>query len=99
MRVIKFFIQIFIFFGLFYYWFGGGMEKQAASTGQTIYNKVAEDAVAQYMIAARNGTKMDRCVHAGFVTAAFIQAKNEHDYKSWKAIQKTDCKAAGVPIE
>jgi hypothetical protein len=40
---------------------------------------------------------MNACVHAGFVSAAFIQAKDEDSYKRWKAIEKTDCARAGVP--
>lgn len=99
MRVLKFFIQTFVFLGLFYWFFGGGFDKQVASDLQGIHNKVATDAVEQYQIAVRNGTRIDRCVQAGMVTAAFLQAKNEKDYASWKAVQNAECKAAGMPLQ
>jgi len=79
-------VGVFIF--VIYYFWGGGVE-----------NKVATDAVDQYHIAVRNGTPMDRCVHAGLVSAAYIQAKDEANYKEWKAREKADCAAAGVPEE
>ncbi|MBI1275405.1 hypothetical protein GC177_05480 [bacterium] len=62
---------------LAYWFFGGGLEHQANNTLLDIQNQVAEDAVTQYGIASRNGNKMDKCVQAGLVTAAFLQAKNE----------------------
>lgn len=45
-----------------------------------IENK-ATDAVTQYEIAKRQGDKMQICVQAGFVTAAFLQAKDEKNYR------------------
>lgn len=63
----------------------------------SVEKKVADDAVTQYEIANRSGTRMDACVHAGFVSAAFIQAKDEPSYQKWKAIEKKDCGRAGIP--
>jgi hypothetical protein len=60
-------------------------------------DQVARDAVTQYGIAARSGTATDRCVQAMSVTAAYLQAKDESHYKSWKAVERSDCAAAGVP--
>ena len=62
-------------------------------------NKVADDAVKEYEIAKRSGTKMDICVHAGFVAAAYLQAKDEDKYREWKATERVDCSAAGLPPE
>jgi len=31
------------------------------------------------------------------VAAAFLQAKDESNYRSWKNIQKQQCAAAGLP--
>jgi hypothetical protein len=62
-----------------------------------IEKKVAADAVSQYGIAKRGGAKIDICVHAGFVAAAFMQAKDEANYRIWKATESTDCAAAGMP--
>jgi predicted GNAT family acetyltransferase len=62
-----------------------------------IYEKVANDAVDQYQIAKRGGSVIDICVQAGFVSAAYLQAKDEANYQKWKEIEKVDCAAAGVP--
>lgn len=80
-------------------WFfaGGGLEKQAASDMQKIENQVAVDAVKQYDIAKRQGDKIQACVQAGMVSAAYLQAKDESNYQKWKDIEKDDCRAAGVP--
>ena len=39
---------------------------------------------------------MDAYVAAGMVSAAFLQAKDEENYKKWKAIEKDEAKRAGV---
>ncbi len=64
---------------------------------QNIKNKVAQDAVTQYNIAAQGGSPMDRCVQAGMVAAAYLQAQDQTSYDTWKATEKADCRAAGVP--
>lgn len=61
-----------------------------------IENKVARDSVEQYEIAKRQGDPMMVCVQAGMVSAAWLQAKNEAEYKKWKDIEKDDCKKAGL---
>ena len=83
--------------GVAWYFFGGGLERQAATDLQNISDKVAQDAVDQYNIAARSGSAMDRCVQAGMVAAAFLQAKNNPAYSEWKVTEGRDCRAAGVP--
>lgn len=62
-----------------------------------VETKVATDSVAQYEIAKCQGDPMQVCVQAGFVSAAWLQAKNEPQYNSWKATEKADCAKAGVP--
>jgi hypothetical protein len=59
---------------LIWFFWGGGTEKRAA---KDIENKVASDAVEQYRIAERQGDKMQICVQAGLVSAAYLQAKDE----------------------
>lgn len=61
-----------------------------------VHNKVADDMVAQYEIAKKQGDAMQTCVQAGMVSAAYLQAQDEAKYNEWKAIEKTDCKAAGI---
>jgi hypothetical protein len=59
--------------------------------------QVARDAEDQYGIVARNGgSAMDRCVQAGMVAAAFLQANAEGRYQDWKKIEDRDCAAAGL---
>jgi hypothetical protein len=62
-----------------------------------IHRKVTADAVDQYNITKRNGTSIDICVHAGLVSAAYLQAKDEGQYKTWKATEAADCRAAAMP--
>lgn len=61
-----------------------------------IHNKVADDMVAQYDIAKKQGDVIQTCVQAGMVSAAYLQSQDEAKYNEWKAIEKTDCKAAGI---
>lgn len=62
-----------------------------------IENKVADDAVDKYNIAKRQGDKIQICVQAGLVAAAYLQAKDESNYNKWQSIKKSDCRAAGIP--
>lgn len=62
-----------------------------------IYQKVASDAVDQYELTKKHGSKIEQCVHAQMVAAAFLQAKDEAQYAAWTATQKADCAKAGMP--
>jgi hypothetical protein len=80
---------------------GGERDQQTASTTDsnevtTDSNKVVADAVDQYHIAKRSGTPIDQCVRARVVTAAYLQAKDEDNYKIWKETEATDCGAVGM---
>lgn len=61
-----------------------------------IEQKVAKDSEEQYTIAKKGGSKIDACVHAGMVAAAWLQAKDEAQYNKWKQVEEADCKAAGA---
>lgn len=80
-----------------WYFFGGGLEKHAAKEMVKIEEQVALDSIAQYNIVKANGTPMDVCVHAGAVAAIYLQAQNVSKYKKWKAVEKRECQAAGIP--
>jgi hypothetical protein len=82
-----------------WYFFGGGLEQQAAVDMAKIEQQVAVDAVKQYRLAKQNGGAIDLCVHAGMVSAAYLQAKDEANYKSWKKTEKSDCSKAGMTAE
>jgi hypothetical protein len=59
-------------------------------------NKAIEDQVVQYNAAVRSGTQNDRCVQAGFVASAYVQAKDETNFQAWSGIRNNECKAAGL---
>jgi len=96
---IKGIIGLVVFVGLIWYFFGGGLDNQVKSEMQKIENQVAADVVEQYEIAKKNGTAMDAYVAAATVSAAYLQAKDEENYKKWKAIEKEEAKRAGMPFE
>ena len=64
---------------------------------QSIEKQVVADAVRQYQIAERQGDRMQICVQAGMVAAAFLQAKDESNYQTWKDTERRRCAAAGLP--
>ncbi len=86
-----------VFLYLGYMFYGGGVEKEAAESMRSIEQQVATDSVAQYNITKQSGTAMDQCAHAGLVAAAYLQAKDQSSYATWKAVERRDCDAAGVP--
>lgn len=49
---------------------------------------VAENAVAEYEMAMRNGDKATACFRAGVAASAYLSAKAEADYRKWHAIYK-----------
>lgn len=81
---------------------GGGetsptVTQRANQTMKKITDQVAVDSVEKYQIANRNGNKIDICVHAGLVAAAYLQAKDEANYRKWKSVESSDCVRAGLP--
>jgi hypothetical protein len=71
-------------------------QRQPENGMQAIYEQVVTEAVAQYQIAKRQGDPMQICTQAGLVTAGYLQAQNESQYRAWKAIEKADCEKAGL---
>jgi hypothetical protein len=94
---VKGIISLVVLAFVIYFFFGGGLEKQAASDMNKIENQVADDAVKQYNIAKQSGDKIDIYTHSSLVAASYLQAKDSVNYLKWKAIQKEDAKAAGMP--
>lgn len=83
--------------GIAIWWFlGGGFDSQVTSDMAKIEGQVATDAVSQYEIAKRQGDPIQICVQAGMVSAAYLQAKDEASYQTWKRREAQDCKRAGV---
>lgn len=65
-------------------------------TIEDINRQVAEDAVKQYEMVERHGSAIDLCVQAGLVSAAYLQAKNDEQYRHWKVIEDVRCANAGI---
>ncbi len=83
--------------GITTWWFaGGGFDNQVASDMAKVEHQVANDAVNQYKIARRQGDPIQICVQAGMVSAAYLQAKDEIKYQTWKRTEAHDCERAGV---
>jgi hypothetical protein len=82
--------------GLLAWLFGGGPEHEAAEMMSEAGRQVATDTVAQYEIARRGGDAMQICVHAGLVSAIYLQNQDEPAYRKWKAIEEKDCRSAGL---
>jgi len=59
-------------------------------------NRAVDDQVLQYNWAVKAGSQNDRCVQAGFVASAYIQAKDEPNYQAWSGIRSNECRAAGI---
>jgi len=73
-----------------------GTSSRVSNTLQNIQNKVASDSVSQYNMAKRQGNKIQICVQAGMVSAAYLQANDDYNYNKWKAIEESDCSSAGL---
>jgi len=75
----------------------GILTSLAQGTMDDVKAKVADDAVKEYNITARAGSKADMCVHAGMAAAAFLQAQDEENYTHWRGVEQADCAIAGMP--
>lgn len=72
----------------------------AAASGQQdtlayVHHEVINQTLNEYELAVRDGSPVDRCVRAGMVAEAYLQANDEEGYKQWKKNEHRDCKAAG----
>ena len=62
-----------------------------------VNNAVITEMIDQYNLVKKDGSKMEICVQAETVQAAYLQAKDEDQYKHWREIASQDCTAAGMP--
>jgi hypothetical protein len=56
----------------------------------------ADEFEAQYNLTTKGGNAMDRCVRAGLVAEAHLQAQNFREYENWKDQERRDCRRAGL---
>jgi hypothetical protein len=68
-----------------------GNSDRASNFMDDVNAKVISDAEREYQMASRSGSDVDRCVHAGIVAAAYLQAHNQPSYASWKMREGMDC--------
>ena len=61
-----------------------------------IYKQVVADSINQYKITQDSGNAIDVCVHAGMVSAAYLQSQDRINYAKWKEREQIDCENAGV---
>lgn len=107
-KILKWILIVFAAFIVLSCILSGGKSGGSASRSVTdavvnpqmnaITDKVARDAVDKYNMAKETGSAIDICVQAGLVEAAWLQAKNQTEYKNWHAIKQSDCKKAGMPM-
>ena len=72
------------------------LQTRSVSFGD-VYAQTVNDTIEQYDIAKQQGDKIQICVQAGLVSAAVLQAKDSDCYSVWKDVEKSACRAAGVP--
>jgi len=97
MKIATILLSLFIIAVASWWYSGRGINATSDSMLNDIKDKVATDAVDQYNIAVRQGDKIQICVQAGLVSAAYLQAKNESKYIDWKDIETARCRDARVP--
>lgn len=86
-------ISVLIFTLLF-----AGCDALVNSQLNEIESKVADDAENQYrMVVDNGGSAIERCVQAGMVSAAWLQAENQEKYAHSKVLENLDCANAGLP--
>ncbi|WP_282087074.1 hypothetical protein [Aquimarina algiphila] len=95
-KIIQFMLGGIITIVFLIFFFGGGLEEQTKKEINKIENQVANDAVKQYEITKRNGSAMDAYIQAGLVTAAYLQANDEENYKRWKKVEEQEAKNVGL---
>lgn len=57
---------------------------------------VATDAETQYQMTKVSGNQIDRCVQAGMVAAAWLQAQDNDKFAHWKDVEDAECSRAGI---
>jgi hypothetical protein len=76
---------------------GESRAPRTATGLDDIKRQVVTDAIAQYDIAKRNGSAMDRCTQASAVKAAVMQAQDEAGFVRWKKVEGEECAALTAP--
>ena len=83
--------------GLFAVWIFGGFDWLTGKQLDNIYIQTAQDLEAQYRLMGSESSDIDKCVKAGTVAAAWLNAQDQVEYQNWKRIEGAHCTDAGVP--
>lgn len=69
------------------------------SAMQEIHRQVVADALEEYaIIKTTGGSAIDAYVRASLVAEAYLQAKDEENYRKWKEIANREAAAAALPV-
>lgn len=72
------------------------IKYEEVHTMDEIQNQVADDFERQCRDVQKYGTAMDKFVRTGMVAEGHLQAGNQSSCAQWKAIERADCRAAGL---
>jgi hypothetical protein len=62
-----------------------------------INRQVSSQMEDEYKMAVKDGSPMDICVHAGLVSAGYLQSGDQEKYREAKSTERSACRAAGLP--
>ena len=89
-------LGLLLFGGVIAFYFLGGLDWFTAREVDSLYVRPAEDLESQYRLMGSESSEMDKCVQAGIVAQAWLQAEDQGNYRTWKATEKSHCEAAGI---
>jgi hypothetical protein len=80
-------VSLAFFVIVIWYLYGGGLEHH-----------VAQQEITDYEFAKQHSnSRIELCMRAGVVAEAYLSAHDDEDYDKWKAIEREDCAAGGIP--
>lgn len=78
------------------FWVFGGLDWIAGKQLDDIQVQTAEDLERQYNLMGSESTEIEKCVQAGVVAAAWLQAEDQIEYRNWKTTERSHCEAGGL---
>jgi len=73
-----------------------GCDATVKAQMDAVYDQVSSNAIEQYNIAKEQGDPIQICVLAGMVAASYLQAKDQENYDSWRAVEISECEVVGM---
>jgi hypothetical protein len=75
-----------------------GCGQVADAQAKLVADLRIRDAVADYELAARSGSALNRCIKAKLVAAAYSDARDAAETQAWTAREDEDCHAAAASL-